>query len=450
MKLPKTGMRGRPWSASRRFQGWVATWAQDRRRSRQNHLLPAPVLSPANPSIAVWDWSNTNPARWNAYNSLDGGLTYLFDDFVAGTERQYAPDGGQHLMFIVGVDANGVEITQRSNAVRPDDYIILDVPGLKLWVRVESLKTLANNAVVGSWSDESGNAKHLVQAVAASRPIYKSTGDGSPAVLFDGINDVLASASNVFATNTHTIFLVARPLVTATNDAVGTGTVTDGDVLLMVGYADRMRGHTWRVGNANPPTDGVTPLHPNAFAIFEQEVTATDLFLRVTGALDASRALVGGLVGASKPVYLGSRNNSWFFNGYVRALLVYEGNPTGPQKTAIRDYLISSYGIPTPYPLPPAPGAPTDLDGYDNGGGGVYIYWNTVDYSYVTDVRIERKLTTEPDATYIEIVSVGPGDNEYTDNEVEPATYASGYTYRVRAHGPGGYSPYSNTLVVLI
>ena len=408
------------------------------------------MLSPANPSIAVWDWSNTNPARWNAYNSLDGGLTYLFDDFVAGTERQYAPDGGQHLMFIVGVDANGVEITQRSNAVRPDDYIILDVPGLKLWVRVESLKTLANNAVVGSWSDESGNAKHLVQAVAPSRPIYKSTGDGSPAVLFDGINDVLASASNVFATNTHTIFLVARPLVTATNDAVGTGTVTDGDVLLMVGYADRMRGHTWRVGNANPPTDGVTPLHPNAFAIFEQEVTATDLFLRVTGALDASRALVGGLVGASKPVYLGSRNNSWFFNGYVRALLVYEGNPTGPQKTAIRDYLISSYGIPTPYPLPPAPGAPTDLDGYDNGGGGVYIYWNTVDYSYVTDVRIERKLTTEPDATYIEIVSVGPGDNEYTDNEVEPATYASGYTYRVRSHGPGGYSPYSNTVVVPI
>ena len=35
----------------------------------------------------------------------------------------YAPDGGQHLMFIVGVDANGKEITHRSNAVRPDDAI---------------------------------------------------------------------------------------------------------------------------------------------------------------------------------------------------------------------------------------------------------------------------------------------------------------------------------------
>jgi len=46
------------------------------------------------------------------------------DDFVAGTDRQYAPDGGQHPMCIVGVDANGREVTERSNRVRPDDALI--------------------------------------------------------------------------------------------------------------------------------------------------------------------------------------------------------------------------------------------------------------------------------------------------------------------------------------
>ena len=423
---------------------WLAKWLQKRRRARQNHLLPAPVLSPAAGSVAVWSWTAANPARWNAYNSLDGGLTYQFDDWVAGNARQYAPDGGQHLMFIVGVDANGVEITQRSNAVRPDDYIILSVPGLKLWVRVESLNALANNAAVASWSDESGNGKPLVQATAASRPIYKSVGEGSPAVFFDG-NNVLASASTVFATNTHTIFLVARPLVTASNDAVGTGNVTDGDVLLMVGYGDRMRGHTWRVGNANPPADGATLIHGAAFAIFEQEVTATDLVLRLTGALDASHTLVGGLAGASKPVYLGSRNNSWFFNGYVRALLVFEGNPTALQKTAIRNYLITSYNLTVPYPPPPAPGAPSSFDVMDSGDGSAWLMWDMSTAAYASGVKIERKVAGEPDANYIQVDDIAAYESEYFDG-----VGAGDFTYRLRAYNVSGNSPYTNPVTVTI
>ena len=101
--------------------GWLACWLQKRRRARQHKLLPAPVLVAQYPSLAVWEWSYANPVRWNAYNSLDEGVTYRFDGWVTGSIRQYAPDGGDHLMFIVGVDANGIEITERSNAIRPDD-----------------------------------------------------------------------------------------------------------------------------------------------------------------------------------------------------------------------------------------------------------------------------------------------------------------------------------------
>lgn len=119
-RFQTTAPRVKPWSAAQRLRGFVATWLQDRRRARQNQLLPAPVLVPRYPSLAGWRWSLANPTRWNAYNSLDNGLSYSFDDFVTGDLRQYAPDGGQHLMFIVGVDGGGNEITQRSNAVRPD------------------------------------------------------------------------------------------------------------------------------------------------------------------------------------------------------------------------------------------------------------------------------------------------------------------------------------------
>jgi hypothetical protein len=116
-------------------------WLQDRRRSRrQTPLPPTPELIAQYPSLAVWNWIAANPVRWNAYNSLDGGVTYNFDDFVLGTARQYAPDGGQHLMFIVGVDGGGTEITGRSNAVRPDAGIappVITVSGYE-WDATES------------------------------------------------------------------------------------------------------------------------------------------------------------------------------------------------------------------------------------------------------------------------------------------------------------------------
>ena len=61
---------------------------------------------------------------WAAYNTLDEGATRNFDDVVLGDGRQYAPDGGSHPMFIVGVDETGIEITERSNSVIPDSAMM--------------------------------------------------------------------------------------------------------------------------------------------------------------------------------------------------------------------------------------------------------------------------------------------------------------------------------------
>ena len=211
--------------------------------------------------------------------------------------------------------------------MRAASHVPLTVPGLKLWVRTESLAALADGAAVASWPDESGNGKHLAQAIAAQKPVHDLDADGLPAVLFDGADDMLVTAANVLNTDRHTIFLVARPLATQTNDAVGTGGTGNGDLLWMLA-GDRARGHIWRGAESNT-TDGVALIHDGSFAIFEQETTATNLILRLNGNVDVTHALTGPAAGVSKPVYLGSRLNSWFFNGYVRALLVYEGKPKG-------------------------------------------------------------------------------------------------------------------------
>ncbi len=102
---------------------WLATWLQDRRRRRANALLPAPVLRPAYPSLLQWDWDLANPYKWNVWMSLDNGASWmLVEDYWAyGAARQFAPDGGSELYYIVGIDQTGKEITRHSNVVRPDD-----------------------------------------------------------------------------------------------------------------------------------------------------------------------------------------------------------------------------------------------------------------------------------------------------------------------------------------
>src|SRR4051812_31944955 len=44
---------------------------------------------------------------------------------------------------------------------RRHGFSVAGVPGLKLWVRAESLVSLANNTAVATWKDESGHGSDL-------------------------------------------------------------------------------------------------------------------------------------------------------------------------------------------------------------------------------------------------------------------------------------------------
>ena len=117
--LPTLTRRNAPWTPLQR-QTWLAT------RRRKQRLPHVPVLRPAYAELLQWDWNHAEPFRWNVFQSLDGGETYFFieDYWADGSARHFAPDGGSELYFIVGVDADGNEVTAHSNAVRPDDYEI--------------------------------------------------------------------------------------------------------------------------------------------------------------------------------------------------------------------------------------------------------------------------------------------------------------------------------------
>src|SRR5262245_16819354 len=78
------GSRGRRWTASQRFQGWLATWLQDRRRARAAAGLPAAPAPPNAPTnlvltdVASWielTWQDTasNELGFRVYRKVDGG-----------------------------------------------------------------------------------------------------------------------------------------------------------------------------------------------------------------------------------------------------------------------------------------------------------------------------------------------------------------------------------------
>ena len=57
-KLPLSGARGKPWSPARRHHAWLATWLQDRRRSRV--VAPEPPVTLLTGLVAYWNLDETD------------------------------------------------------------------------------------------------------------------------------------------------------------------------------------------------------------------------------------------------------------------------------------------------------------------------------------------------------------------------------------------------------
>jgi hypothetical protein len=126
----------------------IALWLQDRRRGRRT-----PVLSPLYPGMLSWNWPYPDPFKWNVWMSADGGVSWtLVQDYWAwGNARSFSPDGSWQRYFVVGVNEAGVEVTGRSNEVRPDDAPVPPPTLINLYFNEHDTRTGA--AVVGQAGD---------------------------------------------------------------------------------------------------------------------------------------------------------------------------------------------------------------------------------------------------------------------------------------------------------
>jgi hypothetical protein len=102
--------------------------------------------------------------------------------------------------------------------------VLPTISGLQLWYDAADSTTLydattggspvAANGAVARWEDKSGNARHMTQATAGSRPTYQTSQLNSlPVVTFDGSNDILTTSSaGSSGSDDFSVFFVAKTI----------------------------------------------------------------------------------------------------------------------------------------------------------------------------------------------------------------------------------------------
>jgi hypothetical protein len=110
---------------------------------------------------------------------------------------------------------------------------------------------------------------------------------------------------------------------------------------------------------------------------------------------------------------------------------------TNHTDTALATALFDNVALTGPAP-PAPPGAPSNLVA-TGGVNQATLTWTDATNELV--VKIERKLTADPDTSYVQINTVAANVINYTDASLAPGNY----TYRVRAYAGGVNSAYSNT-----
>jgi Concanavalin A-like lectin/glucanases superfamily len=268
--------------------------------------------------------------------------------------------------------------------------------GRALWLRGDDLVGPSGGAVE-SWLDVSGQSAHASQATAARRPqLVAGAIGGHAAVAFDGVDDRLDLASNVFAAARTSLTVLA---VVKTSDAsahlAGTGSsgagylTTYGNALTVVNGRATMKANSAGVGlhlsSMAAVNDGAARLISTVAKPGSSEVHVGCAAQGLSGAPPTSYAYGKSTVGASDGSSSGASQDP--FAGQLAELIVYHRALSAPEREAIEDYLALKYGLGTcaHQPLDPAASLassavmffPLDEAGTaprDDVANGLYVY----------------------------------------------------------------------------
>lgn len=223
--------------------------------------------------------------------------------------------------------------TEVNSPFEPSDYGTVFA-----WFYARSL-SLNDGDAVTTWED-SYSTHDLSQATGANKPLYKiGIANGQPALLFDGSNDYLQSASFGAEAQPLTVYAVVKQLSTG----AGITHITDG-----IGVSNRIALGTQVTGlpfmySGSTVIDGFEAIGTGVnlvSAVFNgasSSLRVNDIF-HVAGS-PGTNTLTGITVGAN---YV----PGGYWNGYIFEIIYFDGTLSADDDYAVRRALHAKYAIP--------------------------------------------------------------------------------------------------------
>lgn len=234
------------------------------------------------------------------------------------------------------------------------------VAGYRLWLdgTDSSAFTFSSGNVVSSWLDKSGNGWNFSQSSVSLQPIRGTNN----LVTFDGSNDRLVAASK-FMDDMHngsqnTFFMVFNPAANggAFMDSGASGSLEIGFMLYNSSSTNFgifvARGVAGSIpvsaGNNARQANGLTQLATIRLDADNAAAANRAIFYSNTGAASGTNIQTNPVSTAASTDLpsLGSDGNGGdFFNGSIGEILWYGGDLSTTDREAVRDYLITKWGI---------------------------------------------------------------------------------------------------------
>jgi hypothetical protein len=215
---------------------------------------------------------------------------------------------------------------------------------LELWFDANDLATLwqdsgrttpvtADADPVGAWDDKSGNTRHATQAVAGTRPLYKTAQFGAKAGIDFVSSDFLATPSFTRA-QPSTWFVVV--------DADGTGPgrpfASTGPVTLNILF---VVATNWAIYAGGVLSDGAVSTSP---AVVQTLFNGASSKVRKDGGAGSGGDAGTDSHSGALNIGIGSDGATEPFDGRIAELLCYDGNLSTTDLDLVGNYLAAKWG----------------------------------------------------------------------------------------------------------
>ena len=212
---------------------------------------------------------------------------------------------------------------------------------------------LGNNGFVKTWYDQSGNGIDATQASNSAQPQIVSGGtmitrNGKSTMLFDGVNDKLATASALpinqipmtiltlsYTTLNSNYYFIAGGADFATSNGYQYATA-----LLLNNYYPEFKAVV-----SSPQASELYVTKSANYALLTNIVEGTTQYLYLNGSLGGSKSIALAAAASTIPLNIaGSSTNGAYFNGEINEVIVYNSGKLG-NVSAMNIDLNNYYGI---------------------------------------------------------------------------------------------------------